>query len=100
MNKGNKPNRLLWILGGAAVAAFLIILGLYIAYFKNLSITNDSATWGTFGDYLGGTLNPIISFLAPYRPALYHSSTSAGNASNSRRVETGGGTAAPPGRYF
>ena len=64
MDKGNKPNRLLWILGGAAVAAFLIILGLYIAYFKNLSITNDSATWGTFGDYLGGTLNPIISFLA------------------------------------
>ena len=64
MDKGNKPNRLLWILGGAAVAAFLIILGLYIAYFKNLSITNDSATWGTFGDYLGGTLNPVISFLA------------------------------------
>ena len=64
MNKGNKPNRLLWILGGAAVAAFLIILGLYIAYFKNLSVTNDSATWETFGDYLGGTLNPIISFLA------------------------------------
>ena len=64
MDKGNKPNRLLWILGGAAVAAFLIVLGLYIAYFKNLSITNDSATWGTFGDYLGGTLNPIISFLA------------------------------------
>lgn len=64
MEKGNKPNRLLWILGGAAVAAFLIILGLYIAYFKNLSVTNDSATWRTFGDYLGGTLNPIISFLA------------------------------------
>lgn len=64
MDKGNKPNRLLWILGIAAVAAFLIILGLYIAYFKNLSVTNDSATWGTFGDYLGGTLNPIISFLA------------------------------------
>jgi len=64
MDKGNKPNHLLWILGGAAVAAFLIVLGLYIAYFKNLSVTNDSATWGTFGDYLGGTLNPIISFLA------------------------------------
>ena len=64
MDKGNKPNRLLWILGIAAVAAFLIVLGLYITYFKNLSITHDSATWGTFGDYLGGTLNPIISFLA------------------------------------
>ena len=64
MDKGNKPNRLLWVLGGAAVAAFLIVLGLYISYFKNLSVTNDSATWGTFGDYLGGTLNPIISFLA------------------------------------
>lgn len=64
MDKGNKPNRLLWILGVAAVAAFLIVLGLYISYFKNLSVTNDSATWGTFGDYLGGTLNPIFSFLA------------------------------------
>ena len=64
MDKENKPNRLLWILGIAAVAAFLIVLGLYISYFKNLSVTNDSATWGTFGDYLGGTLNPIISFLA------------------------------------
>ena len=64
MDKENKPNRLLWILGIAAVAAFLIVLGLYISYFKNLSVTNDSATWGTFGDYLGGTLNPIFSFLA------------------------------------
>ena len=27
-------------------------------------LSNDPATWGTFGDYLGGTLNPIISFLA------------------------------------
>ena len=64
MNKGNKPNRLLWILGGIAVAAFIFILERYINNFKTFPIANDSATWGTFGDYLGGTLNPIISFLA------------------------------------
>ena len=64
MNKGNKPNRLLWILGGIAVAAFIFVLERYINNFKTFPIANDSATWGTFGDYLGGTLNPIISFLA------------------------------------
>ena len=64
MDKGNKPNRLLWILGGIAVAAFIFVLERYINNFKTFPIANDSATWGTFGDYLGGTLNPIISFLA------------------------------------
>lgn len=64
MEKGNKPNRLLWVLGGIAVAAFIFVLERYINNFKTFPIANDSATWGTFGDYLGGTLNPIISFLA------------------------------------
>ncbi len=64
MDKGNKPNRLLWVLGGIAVAAFIFVLERYINNFKTFPIANDSATWGTFGDYLGGTLNPIISFLA------------------------------------
>ena len=64
MDKGNKPNRLLWILGGIAVAAFIFVLERYINNFKTFPIANDSATWGTFGDYLGGTLNPVISFLA------------------------------------
>ena len=64
MDKGNKPNLLLWVLGGIAVAAFIFVLERYINNFKTFPIANDSATWGTFGDYLGGTLNPIISFLA------------------------------------
>ena len=60
----NKPSSLLTILGGLAALAFAGVITLYWYHFKNLHITNDSATWGTFGDYLGGTLNPIISFLA------------------------------------
>lgn len=27
------------------------------------SIANDSATWGQFGDYMGGSLNPLLSFI-------------------------------------
>ena len=60
----NKRNYLLWALAIFALIAFLIVLGFYIFHFKTLFIIKDSATWGTFGDYVGGTLNPIISFLA------------------------------------
>jgi putative phage abortive infection protein len=36
-------------------------------YIKNgYSISLDTATWGTFGDYMGGILSPLIAFLAFY----------------------------------
>lgn len=39
------------------------ILGRYLTHFDgDLSLENGD--WGTFGDYLGGTLNPILSFLS------------------------------------
>jgi hypothetical protein len=52
------------------IACLLIALtgiaGVLIPYFSKfnngLSASND--TWGTFGDYVGGTLNPAFSFLA------------------------------------
>ena len=87
-----KCNWLLWVLGGFAVLFFAVALAFYYLKFnispmfcnystwedfinnshKNsfildnflAKLSNDPATWGTFGDYLGGTLNPIISFLA------------------------------------
>jgi len=87
-----KCNWLLWALGGFAVLFFAVALAFYYLKFNispmfcNYStwedfinnshtnsfildnflakLSNDPATWGTFGDYLGGTLNPIISFLA------------------------------------
>ena len=87
-----KCNWLLWVLGGFAFLFFAVALAFYYLKFNispmfcNYStwedfinnshtnsfildnflakLSNDPATWGTFGDYLGGTLNPIISFLA------------------------------------
>jgi len=53
--------RWLWVavvLGAAAVAA---VGWLYAKYFAFIV---DSQVWGTFGDYFGGTLNPIFSFAA------------------------------------
>lgn len=50
----------------AASAAVLLLLGVLFVYFwkfhKGFSPLN--ADWGTFGDFLGGTLNPIFSLLA------------------------------------
>lgn len=31
---------------------------------KDECLSKDAARWGTFGDFFGGTLNPILSFLA------------------------------------
>lgn len=51
-----------WILL-VAVVAIVVVLSLYFSNFNGLLSTKDSV-WGTFGDFIGGTLNPILSFLA------------------------------------
>ena len=49
---------------------FLILLILligplaYLLNFSNHPISNNSHDWGSFGDYIGGILNPIISLLS------------------------------------
>ncbi|MEI7255874.1 hypothetical protein [Dickeya dadantii] len=49
-----------------AIIAAIIIAGAYVVNFhlilKN-SISTDTAVWGQLGDYVGGLLNPILSFL-------------------------------------
>lgn len=46
-----------------AVVAIVVVVGLYLFNFRgDLSLNADR--WGQFGDYVGGTLNPILSFLA------------------------------------
>jgi hypothetical protein len=40
----------------------LVMLGLYIYKFGT-TLASDQAIWGAFGDFLGGTLNPLVSFL-------------------------------------
>ena len=52
------------------VAAALAISTVFISYiinfyFKlNFTISNDTAVWGQLGDYFGGLLNPILSFIS------------------------------------
>ena len=44
----------------AGVLALLLIIG-YALTFKALPAGENPAAWGTFGDYMGGLLNPLIS---------------------------------------
>lgn len=38
----------------------------YVIYFWTLPRTNDPDKWGTFGDYFGGLMNPLVAFAAFY----------------------------------
>lgn len=57
---------LLWWLSWILALAVAITVATFSAYFFNFkgSFSNDQTVWGTFGDFVGGTLNPILSFLA------------------------------------
>lgn len=41
----------------------LIPIVVYILRFGQFALSENTADWGTFGDYIGGILNPITSFL-------------------------------------
>ena len=38
----------------------------YVLKFYGSGPSNDPASWGQFGDYIGGMLNPVIAYLAFY----------------------------------
>jgi uncharacterized membrane protein len=48
------------------VVATIIIAAVFIVYFLNFKdgLSSINSDWGTFGDFIGGTLNPILSFLS------------------------------------
>ncbi|PSV95202.1 putative phage abortive infection protein [Photobacterium iliopiscarium] len=48
-----------------AIAIFSSYIG-YLGIYKDLQLSSDSGIWGTFGDFIGGLLNPIIAGLAFY----------------------------------
>lgn len=45
--------------------ALVVVVVVFLVYFSNfhVSLSTSNADWGTFGDFVGGTLNPILSFL-------------------------------------
>lgn len=52
--------------------AFIVIVVVFAIYFNNFdgSLSNKSEDFGTFGDFVGGTLNPIFAF-ASFLALLY-----------------------------
>lgn len=54
-----------------AIASLVIILiplsySLQFAYSLELPLSNKQEVWGQMGDFIGGTINPILSFLQFY----------------------------------
>ncbi len=47
---------------GIAVVVVLIVFFLYLYFFSG-GFSNKHNEWGLFGDYFGGTLGPILSFI-------------------------------------
>lgn len=52
-----------------AFSLIALIPAVYLIWFyfvHNLPLSTDSSIWGTFGDFIGGILNPLIALLAFY----------------------------------
>ncbi|MDX9990269.1 hypothetical protein [Thiothrix unzii] len=72
----------------AASVAILIVLISYVVQFYLLldyGISNDTAVWGQLGDYIGGVLNPTLSFVSLV--LLIKSLTLQNEANNELRQE-------------
>lgn len=53
-------------LRGLAIAAFIIMISVLCSIIAQFGFSPDSPIeqWGAFGDFMGGTLNPIFAFLS------------------------------------
>ncbi|EHU2953659.1 putative phage abortive infection protein [Acinetobacter baumannii] len=49
-----------------AVSIFVVVFGLYFFKFGDGTLAETKEDWGTFGDFVGGLLNPTIAALALY----------------------------------
>ena len=49
-----------------AVLIGTVVIGAYSLNFYNSNLSPSTDSWGQFGDYIGGILNPIIAYLALY----------------------------------
>ncbi len=50
---------------GIALILIISVLSIYFIKFHG-KLHSDQGTWGTFGDFVGGTLNPVLAALAFY----------------------------------
>ena len=62
-NKQKKKIDPLDMVFGIACLLVIAVLIIYWLNFKNNPISSEVENWGSFGDYVGGTINPILGFL-------------------------------------
>lgn len=53
----------MWLLASASVAAVIVVVLVYSSQFGS-ELSTEHSNWGEFGDYVGGVLGPVFSFLA------------------------------------
>ena len=58
-----KPLKALFTIFIFAVLFLVVAVIFYYLNFNEGGISSNPADWGTFGDYLGGVLNPLFGFL-------------------------------------
>lgn len=56
--------KLLVVLIGIVVIIVMVVAGFYVFNFGDGKLSGDTGKWGEFGDYIGGTLNPILAFFS------------------------------------
>jgi uncharacterized membrane protein len=61
ISDAGRTNVLMWITTAVGALIALIVVLLYKSHFGSIEDTHER--WGQFGDYFGGVLNPIFSFL-------------------------------------
>lgn len=54
---------LIWITLGISFSLVFLVVLFYVINFHKFPISKDAQTWGTFGDYFGGILNPLIGIV-------------------------------------
>lgn len=57
-------NRTYILIGLLALLVAALVVAPYVLYFNDRPVSLNPAEWGSFGDYIGGLLNPILSFFA------------------------------------
>ncbi len=63
----SRPKRLETVIMALCAIALGVVIAVFVLYFSQFGkghLATDQSTWGQFGDFVGGTLNPILSFLA------------------------------------
>ncbi|OXE99991.1 hypothetical protein BC749_108176 [Flavobacterium araucananum] len=53
--------KFIWIISIVGLLFMLFPISVFIINFSKHKISNDITQWGSFGDYIGGTLNTIIA---------------------------------------